>query len=181
MFVLRIGWRVSIDARLLTLRSVLFTLTGRTGSIHMMLTWSDAVGLAACQTHRQFQFRFSIPQSYKPILAHTYQLWSHTGLLLQALSLPRNPKQLRETHHNSCIHRKINKNSTGVVQCPLKRHLFYCIDTNPMPHSSQQDSRSSAEICRETLPPLWIHNLSDIASTAPKACGKLKKGALVWE
>lgn len=41
--------------------------------------------------------------------------------------------------------------------------------THPMPQSSQQVRRSSAEICTLTLAPLWIHSLSDMASTAPKA------------
>lgn len=51
-----------------------------------------------------------------------------------------------------------------------------------MPHSSQQASRSSAEISTEILPPLWIHNLSDIASAAPKACVKIKPGTLrTWK
>lgn len=41
--------------------------------------------------------------------------------------------------------------------------------THPIPQSSQQVRRSSAEICTLTLAPLWIHSLSDMASTAPKA------------
>lgn len=41
-----------------------------------------------------------------------------------------------------------------------------------MPHSSQQDNRSSVEISTEILALLWMHILSDIASAAPKACGK---------
>lgn len=47
-----------------------------------------------------------------------------------------------------------------------------------MPHSSQQDSRSSAEISTEILLPLWMQSLSDMASTAPKACGNLQKWIL---
>lgn len=51
-----------------------------------------------------------------------------------------------------------------------------------MPHSSQQDSRSSAEISREILLPLWIHSRSDMASAAPKACGQkfIKPVTLIW-
>lgn len=41
--------------------------------------------------------------------------------------------------------------------------------THPMPQSSQQVRRSSAEICTLTLAPLWMHSRSDMASTAPKA------------
>lgn len=60
----------------------------------------------------------------------------------------------------------------------LSAHPFYAhaaSETHPIPHSSQQDSRSSAEISREILLPLWMHSLSDMASAAPKACGKLQK------
>ena len=45
-----------------------------------------------------------------------------------------------------------------------------------MPQSSQQESRSSAEISTEIWPLLWIHNLSDIASAAPKAWETFQKG-----
>lgn len=42
----------------------------------------------------------------------------------------------------------------------------------PMPQLSQQVSRSWEEISTLTLPPLWIHTRSEMASAAPNACGQ---------
>lgn len=65
---------------------------------------------------------------------------------------------------------------------PIYLYTRAITNAHPMPHSSQQASRSSAEISTEILPPLWIHNLSDIASAAPKACVKIKPGTLrTWK
>lgn len=65
---------------------------------------------------------------------------------------------------------------------PIYLYTWAITNAHPMPHSSQQASRSSAEISTEILPPLWIHNLSDIASAAPKACVKIKPGTLrTWK
>lgn len=69
VFVLRIGWRVPINALLYTLRSVLNTLAGRASAVDIMLTGSDGVGTAACQTHTQFQF------THTQILQLSYTLW----------------------------------------------------------------------------------------------------------
>lgn len=176
MFVLGIWWRVSINAHLLTLRSVLFTLTGRTSPVDVMLTGSDAIGSAACQTHRanSFSSDFKILGLYKHISVHTHRFWSRTGLLSPVLFLPRTPRQWRGNHRNSCSRRKIKAQVLSTVLPGFTD--FVALKTHPIPHSSQQDSRSSAEISREIFWPLAIHSLSDIASAAPKACGKSKKG-----
>lgn len=61
--------------------------------------------------------------------------------------------------------------------------FIFCLGTHPMPHSPQQVRRSSAEICRLIFAPLKMHNLSDMASTAPKAWGEKSKqetAALEW-
>lgn len=121
----------------------------------------------------------------------TYLLEIYTGLLSQAPSLPRIPKQRRDNHQNSCNHMHINISQVLFITLPAWNTCFFLktsswilihtywhwlcnTDTHPIPHASQQLSRSSAEISKEVLPPLWMHNLSDIASAAPKACRKSK-------
>lgn len=59
MFVLWIGRGVSINAHLLTLGGLLRPLAGWTGSIHVMLAGSDAVGSAACQVWVEFRFNLN--------------------------------------------------------------------------------------------------------------------------
>lgn len=45
-------------------------------------------------------------------------------------------------------------------------------ETHPSPHRGpQQLSRSSADTSTLTCPLVWIHSRSDMASTAPNACG----------
>lgn len=134
------------------------------------------------QTDRYFLLKHP-EKLYKPVSVHTYRLWSHTGLLSQVLSLPRTPKQQKETHQSSCIHRKIKTQVLFSVQVLFSEYTYTLTPNtpHPMPHSSQQDSRSSAEISSEIFPPLWIHNLSDIASAAPKACWESKEtGLKMW-
>lgn len=115
MFVLHVWQWVSINALLHTLRS-LRTPTRRTASIHMMLTGSDGVGSAACNTqspsvHLQ-QHRLNPASLY-----WTYQLWSHTSLRRQALCWPRIPKQQRESHQNSWS----THENTGNILRQIKR------------------------------------------------------------
>lgn len=75
----------------------------------MMLTGSDAVGPAACQTHRtnSFSSDFKMLGLYTHISLHTHRLWSRTGPLSPVLSLPRTPKQRRGNPRNSCNDRKL--------------------------------------------------------------------------